>query len=163
MAHWRYREEDLYSGRQTISWDELISDHLPPYAGPTVPASNTDWTLWQWTGEKYLLPGITTAIDLNFYNGSKEEFYQWANFAADECDAHSEPGDPILPHTIRVMALIQIHSSPSKEAPVVGNLDNTARPDALDICIKDGDKYARIGENRWIAMRFKGVIFADWA
>jgi hypothetical protein len=33
----------------------------------------------------------------------------------------------------------------------------------LDVCIKDGDKYARIGDNQWIAMRFKGVKFADWA
>ncbi len=163
LAHWRYKSDDLFSGQQTITWDELIAEHLPPFSGPTVPPSNTDWTAWQWTGEKYNLPGISTPIDLNFFNGTKEEFYDWAHFTADECDAHSEPGDPSLPHTVKVMALIQVHSSPSKEAPVVGNLDTSARPNAVDLCIKDGDKYARIGENQWIAMRFKGVKFAEWA
>jgi len=163
LAHWRYNDTDLHSGRQSISWEELVANHLPPYSGPTIPPSNSDWTLWQWTGEKYILPGITTPIDLNYYNGTKESFYQWAKFTVDECSAHSEPGDPFLPHTVRVQAVIQVHSAPSKEAPVVGNLDTTARPDAVDICIKEGDKFARIGNNQWIAMRFKGVKFADWA
>jgi hypothetical protein len=153
---------DLHSGRQTITWEELVANHLPPHTGPTVPPSNTKWTLWQWTGEKYFLPGMITLIDLSYFNGTKEEFYQWTDFTADECTAHSEPGDPVLPHAVKVMALIQVHSSPSKTAPVVGNLDMTATPNALDVCIKDGDKYARIGENQWIAMRFKGVRFADW-
>jgi GH25 family lysozyme M1 (1,4-beta-N-acetylmuramidase) len=163
LAHWRYSESDLHSGKQTISWQDLIDHHLPPYSGPTVPPSNSTWTLWQWTGEKYLVPGITTPIDLNFFNGSKDDFFQWSDFTTDECSAHSEPGDPTLPHKVKVMALIQVHSSPSVTAPVVGNLDITAHPDALDICIKDGDKYARIGDNQWIAMRYKGVKFADWA
>jgi GH25 family lysozyme M1 (1,4-beta-N-acetylmuramidase) len=163
LAHWRYKEADLHSGQQTISWDELTANHLPPYSGPTVPPSNSDWTIWQWAANKYFLPGITTPIDLNFFNGTKANFYQWAQFSADECVAHSEPGDPTLPHKVSVMAFIQVHSSPSMEAPVVGNLDTSAHPDALDICIKDGDKYARISENQWIAMRFKGVKFADWS
>jgi GH25 family lysozyme M1 (1,4-beta-N-acetylmuramidase) len=163
LAHWRYNDTDLHSGRQTITWEELVEKHLPPYSGPTVPPSNNKWTLWQWTGEKYFLPGMITLIDLSYFNGTKEAFFQWANFPADECTAHSEPGDPVLPHAVKVLALIQVHSSPSKTAPVVGNLDMTATPNAFDVCIKDGDKYARIGENQWISMRFKGVKFADWA
>ena len=163
MAHWRYTQDDLNSGKQTLTWEQLVAEHIPPYSGPTVPPSNTDWTLWQWTGEKFLLPGVAeNSVDLNFFNGTKNDFYEWAQFTADECDAHSEPGDPDLPHTIKVLALIQVHSSPNTDAPVVGNLDTTAQPVALDICVKDGDKYARIGENQWIAMRFKGVKFADW-
>jgi GH25 family lysozyme M1 (1,4-beta-N-acetylmuramidase) len=163
LAHWRYNDNDSHSPKQTITWEELISSHLPPYSGPTVPHSNSDWTLWQWTGEKFTLPGLTTLIDLNFFNGTKTDFYHWANVIADECTDHSEPGDPVLPHPIKVMALIQVHSSPNKDAPVVGNLDMTAHAIAWDLCIKDGDKYARIGDNQWIAMRYKGVRFADWA
>jgi GH25 family lysozyme M1 (1,4-beta-N-acetylmuramidase) len=162
LAHWRYKDVDLHSGKQTISWEDLIANHLPPYSGPTVPSSNTDWTLWQWTGEKYILPGISTPIDLNFFNGSKDNFFQWTQVTPDECISHSEPGDPSLPHTLKVLALIQIHVSPSMDAVVVGNLDTTAHPNAFDICIKNGDKYARIGENQWIAMRYKGVQFANW-
>ena len=163
LAHWRYKPADLHSGRQTISWEELTANHLPPYSGPTVPPSNTDWCLWQWTGEKFTLPGISTPIDLNFFNGTKENFFQWSQFTEEECTTHSEPGDPALPHAVRVLAFIQVHSSPSKASSVVGNLDTTSRPSALEICIKDGDKFARIGENQWIAMRYKGVKFADWA
>jgi lysozyme len=163
LAHWRYNASDLHSGHQTITWNQLKTQHLPPFSGPTIPPSNSDWMAWQWTGEKYFLPGISTPIDLNFFNGTKANFFKWAHFTADECESHSEPGDPTLPHKLNVIALIQVHSSPSKEAPVVGNLDTSSHPDVLDICIKDGDKYARIGENQWIAMRFKGVKFADWA
>lgn len=163
LAHWRYTDADSHSSHQNLTWDQLISSHLPPYPGPTVPPSNSDWKLWQWAGEKFIMPGITTPIDLNFFNGTKTDFYRWVKVTADECSAHSEPGDPALPHPARVLALIQIHSSPSKDAPVVGNLDTTARPNVLDICIREGDKYVRIGESQWIAMRYKGVRFADWA
>jgi GH25 family lysozyme M1 (1,4-beta-N-acetylmuramidase) len=162
LAHWRYSEADLHSSLQTISWEALIANHLPPYPGPTVPPSNSDWTIWQWCANKYLLPGITTPIDLNFFNGTKTDFFRWAHFSSDECEAHSEPGDPSLPHTINVLAYIQVHSSPSVDSPVVGNLDITAHPEAVDICIKDGDKFASIGDNQWIAMRYKGVKFVDW-
>ena len=162
LAHWRYNAEDSHSGKQSFSWEELVAHHLPPQPGPTVPSSNSDWTLWQWTGEKLTLPGITTLVDLNFFNGTVEDFHRWTKFTTDECIAHSEPGDPALPHTVSVMAIIKVHSSPSKSAPVVGEINPTVHPNALDICIKDGDKYARIGDNQWIAMRYKGVRFADW-
>lgn len=162
IAHWRYNNADLHSGRRTISWEDLIENHLPPYDSPSLPKSHSDWTIWQWTGEKFHLPGVTSLIDLNFFNGTKEDFYQWANVTTDECSAHSEPGDPDLPHPLRVMALIQVHSSPSMGAPVLGNLDLTSHPVAQEVCIKDGDKYARIGDDQWIAMRFKGVRFAEW-
>ena len=88
LAHWRYKESDLHSDRQNITWEELKAQHLPPFSGPTVPPSNTDWSLWQWTGEKFLLPGISTPIDLNFYNGTKDKFFKWVNFSGDECNSH---------------------------------------------------------------------------
>jgi lysozyme len=163
LAQWRYTLADFQKGQMTISWDELWANHLPPYSGPTVPPSNSDWTLWQWAANKFFVPGITTPVDLNVFNGTKDEFFQWAKFPADECTSHSEPGDPTLPHTVGVLAFIQVHSSPSKDAPVVGSLDTSSHPEAVDICIRDGDKYACIGENQWIAMRYKGVKFADWA
>lgn len=163
IAHWRYNNTDLHSGKQTTTWEDLIANHLPPYAGPSLPQSHSDWKLWQWTGEKFFLPGVHTLVDLNFFNGTRENFYNWVGVSTDECSAHNEPGDPVLPNPLQVLALIQIHASPSMDAPVVGNLDLTSHPVAWDVCIKDGDKYARIGDNQWIAMRFKGIKYADWA
>lgn len=162
LAHWRYQSPDYHVKPIKVSWTELNASHLPPFAGPDLPTSNPDWRIWQWTGEKFILPGISTLIDLNFYNGTKVDFYQWAKFSADECTAHSEPGDPTLPHKVRVLAIIQVHSSPGMDTPVVGSLDQTAQLTAIDVCIKDGDKYAKIGDNQWIAMRFKDINFSDW-
>jgi hypothetical protein len=47
-------------------------------------------------------------------------------------------------------------------ATVVGSLDNTARPTAYEICVMEGDKFVRIGDNQWIAMRYKGIIYSEW-
>ncbi|MFU8772142.1 MAG: glycoside hydrolase family 25 protein, partial [Anaerolineales bacterium] len=44
---------------------------------PSLPKAWNAWTLWQWTN-KGTWPGISGAVDLNYFNGSGDEFLEWA-------------------------------------------------------------------------------------
>lgn len=75
------------------AWDQL-KQYYPPntfnVAGkPTQnpPFLGWDgWKLWQWSGDKFTLPGLyggagaLSAVDLNFYNGTKEAFWKEIKF-----------------------------------------------------------------------------------
>ncbi|MAT42272.1 MAG: hypothetical protein CL609_08025 [Anaerolineaceae bacterium] len=65
------------SGRVSLSWQTLKNNYAPPVPGPALPGGCTDWTFWQFSGDKFLLPGSQTALDLNFFNGSRRQLYDW--------------------------------------------------------------------------------------
>lgn len=52
--------------RKTVrcTWDDLRR-YYPPSA-PNLPSDLPDPVIWQWSGDRFLLPGIKGAIDLNF-------------------------------------------------------------------------------------------------
>ena len=33
--------------------------------------------MWQFSGDKFVLPGVSTALDLNFFHGSEKELREW--------------------------------------------------------------------------------------
>ncbi len=65
------------SGRVSVNWQTLKTHYLPPVAQPPLPAGCNDWHFWQFSGDKFMLPGCQTPLDLNFYNGSRQELYAW--------------------------------------------------------------------------------------
>lgn len=72
LAHYPYGK-----GRVTLSWAELKARYRPSIPAPALPAGCTDWTFWQFSGDKFILPGVKTALDLNFFHGSRRSFYDW--------------------------------------------------------------------------------------
>jgi lysozyme len=68
LAHYPYNLD-----RINTSWEIFKTKHLPTIAGPDLPEGVTHWDFWQFTGDKFTLPGNSGAIDVNFYNGSREQ------------------------------------------------------------------------------------------
>ena len=73
LAHYPYRV-----GRVSLSWEELLRGNLPQIAGPSLPPNCRDWKFWQFSGDKFVLPGVNSALDLNFFHGSEKELRVWA-------------------------------------------------------------------------------------
>ncbi len=73
IAHWAYP-----SGRVTLTWEELLQKDAPCQMEPALPKGITRWTLHQWSGDRFILPGMNgEKVDLNSYNGSLAEFRTW--------------------------------------------------------------------------------------
>jgi GH25 family lysozyme M1 (1,4-beta-N-acetylmuramidase) len=92
LAQWPF-----HAGRQEISWEAFKTDILPtvPTQGlPKLPEGSQTWHFWQFTGDRFVLPGVNGKLDINFFNGSIE---QLRNFAADRpVIVDPEPQDPVV-------------------------------------------------------------------
>lgn len=64
-------------GLVSLSWQTLKNNYRPPVTAPALPTGCKGWTFWQFSGDKFILPGCQTALDLNFFNGSRRELYDW--------------------------------------------------------------------------------------
>jgi len=65
------------SGRVSVSWDVLKEKLLPRIQSPALPKGCGEWVMWQFSGDKFLLPGVSTAVDLNFFNGNLSGMRVW--------------------------------------------------------------------------------------
>lgn len=54
-----------------LTWATL-SQVYPRVAAPLLPQGCPQWTFWQWSGDRLRLPGLSSALDLNFFNGDKK-------------------------------------------------------------------------------------------
>lgn len=53
----------------TLDWQALKAGYLPISIAPKFPTGwkgIKDWTAWQWTGDKFILPGCGNCLDLNY-------------------------------------------------------------------------------------------------
>ncbi|MHB8193278.1 MAG: glycoside hydrolase family 25 protein [Bellilinea sp.] len=65
------------SGRVNVSWESLQHEHLPKRKGPDLPGGASDWHFWQFSGDRFVLPGADSPLDLSFFNGSEERLRAW--------------------------------------------------------------------------------------
>lgn len=59
-----------------LTWENLKSNWLPKSSNPSFPGAyhgNQDWVCWQWTGDKFILPGCKTCLDINYMKRSFAE------------------------------------------------------------------------------------------
>ncbi len=71
LAHYPYG-----SGRVTCSWEQLRG-HFPRINGPSLPAGCRQWRFWQFSADKFMLPGAHSPLDLNFFNGDLSQLKAW--------------------------------------------------------------------------------------
>ncbi len=69
--------------RVECSWESLKRDHLPRIYGPRIPWGCPTWTLWQFSGDRFILPGVSGTLDLNYFNGSREQLFAWVGRSLD--------------------------------------------------------------------------------
>ena len=55
-----------------LTW-ETLNQVYPRQSAPLLPAGCSQWTFWQWSGDRLRLPGVSSCVDLNFFNGSAAE------------------------------------------------------------------------------------------
>ncbi len=66
--HW-YATYPYKKGREEITWETLLGSYYP-VGSPSALALGVDWDFWQFSGDKFILPGTgKSPIDLNFYKG----------------------------------------------------------------------------------------------
>ncbi len=64
--------------KSKLTWENLHEVH-PRLTGPMLPAGCSNWTFWQWSGDRLRLPGVSSCLDLNFYNGNAQDFDRLLN------------------------------------------------------------------------------------
>jgi GH25 family lysozyme M1 (1,4-beta-N-acetylmuramidase) len=56
--------------RVKCSWEEFLSTRLPKIAGPLLPPGCNQWRIWQFSGDKFILPGCDGTLDLDYFDGT---------------------------------------------------------------------------------------------
>jgi lysozyme len=90
LAHYPYR-----SGRIHLTWEQLKSGYAPRIPSPTIPDGCKDWKFWQFSGDKFVLPGEQSPLDLNFYHGSLQDLQAWL-------------GQPITPRELSMEEKVEV-------------------------------------------------------
>lgn len=72
LAHYPYAR-----GRVSLNWQTLKSQYKPVVQAPALPEGCTGWDFWQFSGDKFVLPGCQTPLDLNFFQGSRRDLHDW--------------------------------------------------------------------------------------
>lgn len=106
------------SGRVTVSWEDFKAKWLPTYNGPALPGGAKTWRFWQFTGDKFKLPGMysresgneLSPADVNFFNGTVEQLHAFAGVTLPAPEPEPEPEQP-----------------PEEENPPMGLYSNRAR------------------------------------
>ncbi len=155
MAHYPYTRT-----RITTTWDDLRQNHLPVLKNPMRPPNCDQWLFWQFSGDKFRLDGTGgSLIDLNFFNGDKNDLKDFLETG----DAPEQEKDPELPRRARTLANLNVRKQPKVGAGTwVGRLTKGTVVEVVEVRWIGMDKWARIGENRWSAMEYRGAALMTW-
>lgn len=128
MKLWIPPEESWYAhypyatGKVSISWDDIKLGGIwyPRIPQPTLP-SGVKWKMWQFSGDKFVLPGTGgIPIDLNYFNGDENElskYFGTSEIIQPEPIPPTEPEEPpvtgvVLPK-LNVIKNVNIRPTPS--------------------------------------------------
>lgn len=92
LAYYPYKQT-----RVKTDWDTFKSDYKPTNKAPVLPKGCENWMFWQFTGDKFVLPGVTTALDINYYNGTIEDMKTWVGILPEP-----EPVQPVQEENITI-------------------------------------------------------------
>jgi GH25 family lysozyme M1 (1,4-beta-N-acetylmuramidase) len=90
LAHYPYK-----SGRVTTTWESFKNENKPKTSAPSLPVGTTQWTFWQFSGDKFVLPGADSALDVNYYNGTLVDLKKMLGIK-DNPDTRPEPTKPTV-------------------------------------------------------------------
>ena len=109
FAHYPYK-----IGRVYALWHDFLpgGKWYPTIPAPSIP-SNVKWKIWQFSGDKFILPGTGgIPIDLNFYNGNDiDELVKYFNGAEINPEPQPEPPTTVILPTLKVTSEVRIRTS----------------------------------------------------
>lgn len=138
------------SGRQRITWEDMamiLKDHRDKK--PVYPVGVDHHTIWQISGDKFILPGNESPADVNLFNGSRQD---WENFLS---------GKPMVfkPYAAKITAWIGliVRTGPSQSFDRIGLL----RYGAVVMVTKEENGWAYItsSDSSYIG---DGWVSKDW-
>ena len=92
MAHYPYSYR-----KEQLTWAKLKREFAPAIRAPWLPKNCQDWKFWQFSGDKFCLPGVNNSpLDLNFFNGSLQDLQSWLNLTLT-------PREPTLDEKIALL------------------------------------------------------------
>jgi lysozyme len=83
MAHYPYKPSTIRT-----TWQDFKANYKPSINAPALPTGSTKWTFWQFTGDKFILPGCESLLDVNYFNGNLSELRKFVGL---------EPNTPTVP------------------------------------------------------------------
>jgi len=142
------------------TWDDLKTNYMPKVFGPLLPPGVENWVLWQFSGDKFTLEGTGgSAIDLNLFNGTKQQFEQFISTGTPPVRTI----DPVLPKKARTLYRLNVRSSTVVSwENIVGKLNPGTIVDVYELRRVGLDLWARIGPNQWVAMMYRNVRLMVW-
>lgn len=148
------------AGRVELGWEELLASNLPNPPAPRLPVGSFDWQFWQFSGDKFLLPGITNqdgsrkAVDLDVFNGNREELLRW-------CGEEETVPDPIVvkeEFKMRVgVPLLNIRTGPGVNYQDIGDL--TGNQVVSVQSIGGADAWVEIEPGKWSCVQRGGTQY----
>lgn len=67
------------SGRVNLTWERLLEQQLPRISAPKLPPGCESWRFWQFSADRFVLPGAGSPLDLNFFKGSEADLRAWVS------------------------------------------------------------------------------------
>ena len=105
LAHYPYPR-----GRATLTWTDLLTRHMPRIAGPNLPDGCKSWKMWQFSGDRFVLPGTGgSPINLSMFNGTLDDLRAWCGMKPEK----GEVGPVSVEEKVRVLweAHPELHGS----------------------------------------------------
>ena len=79
---WLAQYPDL-TNHHLANWSDLCKISKTGLHSPDLPAGCDRWHFWQFSGDRYVLPGSSSRLDLNLFNGSRADLQQFVNTSAE--------------------------------------------------------------------------------
>ncbi|PKN85591.1 MAG: hypothetical protein CVU46_10500 [Chloroflexi bacterium HGW-Chloroflexi-8] len=152
-------------GRIALQWDDLLTRYAPkafaPYYNKYWNTSNGEASAWQWSGDKFVLPGIYQnkqksvgmPVDLNYFSTELTNLMTIGN-------AVPLPVDPVHETWVCLAAF----GMKVRMTPFVDGVDTTIRVrfnQTFSVYEKvegDGYTWGKLGEGRWVALNWSRRI-----
>jgi hypothetical protein len=170
LKSWMYRYPVWFAsypfapGRITLNWEELQAKYAPkifsPYYNSTWDATLRQASMWQWSGDKFVLPGVfgdtlgtrSMPVDLNYTSNALFNLWKVA-----------EGGEPLPPppvHQYEVWRCLAPLGMIVRDAPSRAGVDRGLRikfnelMKVYDKVSAEGITWGRIGVNLWVGLNW---------
>jgi GH25 family lysozyme M1 (1,4-beta-N-acetylmuramidase) len=144
------------AGLVQTDWNNLKNLLKDVNAKPALFSTRPTWELWQISGDRFHLPGLKGAVDINLYNGTRKEFLDFIEFKPKPV----EP--PLVTTPYKAVVRTNIRSTPEIKNNIVGVLNAGEIIQVTETIEAGGYKWAKHSRG-WSAVYQIGTRFIEKA
>ena len=152
LAQYPYTKDQVMT-----TWEMFYERYTPRMDGPTLPHGASTWAFWQFSGDKFRLPGSGGLIDLNYFNGDEKTFEVF-------CETGSLPvaEEPVAEEYMTLYRL-NLRDAPGVDekgalkGKIVGKVAMGKRVKIMGYVRQGADLWGLVGKDLWLAIRFRSV------